>query len=131
MRSRATTGIAALHAVWTVLMAAVAVICLWLVRSQRDNARELLLGAAVMAAITIVFAFATVGLWRVRRWAWLLSFVVNALVILFLAWDVFIDRDRDPDNWIVLVLFGVPMLLLLLPPVRRPFFRKITTSTAT
>lgn len=137
MRPRAITAIAVMQLAYTLLMTALAVVCVNWARlaATRPNgqsyARGLVIGAAFLAGVGVLDAISTVGLFRTRRWAWILALTTDVLVIALVLWDVLIDHDRDPDNWVVLPLFGVPILLLLLPGVRRSFFRKATPPAAT
>ncbi len=137
-RPRAITAITVLHLAYAALLAALTAYCMVLARhaatiSKPDAggaASGLVIGAVCLGVFAVLYAISAAGLWRVRRWGWVLALAVNALVPFFVLLDIFVDRDRDPDNWVPLVMFGVPILLLLLPAVRRPFFRAATASAA-
>jgi hypothetical protein len=135
-RPRLITAIAAMQTAYTLLMAGLTVMCVFLWRSalRKPNAAGevygLMVGALVLGILAVLFAVCATGLWRFRRWGWVFSLALNALVVFLILWDVFIDRDYDPDSWTGLALFGIPMVLLLLPAVRRPFFPKNKAAAA-
>ncbi len=130
-RPKMVTAAAVVHTADTLLVLALAIACFILtrsnsVRSLRESAeaiRGLIIGGSILAAVAVVYAVGASGLWRSRRWGWWVSFLTNAAFVLAVLADIFVDHDRDPDNWIAAAIFARPVVLLCLPGVRK-FFRR-------
>ncbi len=136
-RPGTVTAAAIVHTAETLFVLALAITCFVLtrsagVRSVSDSAeatRGLIIGGSILAGVAAIYGVGTSGLWRARRWAWWLCIALNSLIVLLVLADIFLDHDRDPDNWLAIAIFIVPIVFLCLPGVRK-FFRRPSAAIA-
>ncbi len=136
-RPRTVTAAAIVHTADTALVLVLAIACFVLTRSARvrslreatDVIHGLIIGGSILAGVAVVYALGASGLWRSRRWGWWLSVLTNLVVVMAVLADIFVDHDRDPDNWVAVAIFAVPIVILCLPGVRK-FFRRPASAVA-
>ncbi|MGI9103379.1 MAG: hypothetical protein ACR2IF_13150 [Terriglobales bacterium] len=130
-RPRLVMTAAAVQTAYTILIGGTAAFCFVsarLVQKSGDrgaaqDAKWMLIAGCVVGVMALVYAIGAYGMWRSRRWAWWVSVLANVFVVVFILWDMFVDRDRDPDNWVAIGIFTVPIVLLMFPGVRS-FYRR-------
>lgn len=109
------------------LLAGLTVYLLMLTRSPEtlaepdaaDTVHGLLIGAAVLGVPAIITLIAAWGLWKGRVWGWVLSLATNVGVLAVLGYNAVGESSRDWDDIALAVGFVVPIVLLLLPQVRK------------
>jgi len=79
----------------------------------------------VPALITLVAAS---GLWKQRFWGWALSLATDVGVLAVFVYNVVGENDREGDEIALAASFVVPIVLLLLPAVRKFFWNAGTTA---
>lgn len=89
-----------------------------------DTLRGLYMGLAACVGCALVYGAVAVGLWKRWRWTWWLGVVVNALFGIAIFADMVTDSNIDWDDFIPGFCFLAVAVLLLLPAVRRFFFRR-------
>jgi hypothetical protein len=82
----------------------------------------LLVGAAVFGVPALVTLLAVFGLWKPRFWGWVLSFASDVGVLCVLVYSMIDDRDLDSSESALAAVVVVPLVLLLLPGVRKFFW---------
>lgn len=130
-RTRMLIIVAIVQTIYAASAAAIAGYTLWLARalsaSKQPNAANtahgMVLGSELVGAGAVVYAVAAFGFWRARAWAWWLAVVSNALLVIAVLYDS-MTGDRDPDNWIAMGMFAIPMLAAFLPGVRSAMRRQ-------
>ena len=94
-----------------------------------DTVHGLLIGAAVLGVPAVITLIAVWGLWKQRFWGWVLSLATDVGMLAVFLYSIFDENSRDADEMAMAVAFFVPLILLLLPAVRR-FYWSATTSSA-
>src|SRR6266567_3261 len=79
----------------------------------------------VPALITLVAAW---GLWKRRFWGWALSLATDVGVLAVFVYNVVGENDREGDEIALAAGFVVPIVLLLLPVVRKFSWNAGTTT---
>src|SRR5207245_1146649 len=79
------------------------------------------IAAGTIAAFASVALVGAYGMWRDRLWGWWLAFLADGIFAGVLMYCVADDgwNNADPELIVSTALFLVPVILLLLPPVRR------------
>jgi len=121
------TIVIVLQALLGVLLAATIVYLLVLTRSKEilaepeaaDTIHGLLIGAGVLAAPAMITLIAAFGLWRGRFWGWLLSLATDVGMVAVLVYSIIDDHEIDGEMVALAMGFLVPLILLLLPSVRK------------
>jgi uncharacterized membrane protein (DUF2068 family) len=132
-RSPLVTLVIVLSALLGVFLAGTTVYLVVLTRSREilaepdaaDTIHGLLIGAGVLAAPAAITLIAVFGLWKGRFWGWLLSLVTDVGMLGVLVYSIIDDNEVDGELIALTAGFLVPVVLLLLPAVRK-FFRKAT-----
>jgi uncharacterized membrane protein (DUF2068 family) len=133
-RSLLITGVIALHFVLALLWLCVSIYLLWLTRSpatrQGSDSTAAVLGleiaAAVLAPPALLGLIGAYGLKANKLWGWWLALLVDAALFLVFAYSMVDDGWRNIDTDMVAFTAAslVPVILLLLPAVRRHYWRK-------
>ncbi len=129
MRSRAITAMAVVQTAYTALIAVLAGYCVVLARAAAKSpkpdagaaAHGLVVGAIFLGLVAVVYGIGAFGVWRVRLWGWWVSLLGYVSAVVLILSDIFLDHDRDPDNWIAIAILLGPTLFLC--GVRRAFSR--------
>jgi hypothetical protein len=110
-----------LAAAWQTVVAAVNLV-VWMAWALWGVFPFSLLFASVLWGIPLaVSAIAAGGLWRGSTSCWWLALVFDLLGLAFCSWQCSWQRQVDVQDTTGVVLFLVPIVLLLLPDVRRFF----------
>ena len=84
-----------------------------------DAVHGLVIGALVLGIPALITLIAAWGLWKGRAWGWALSVATNVGVLAVLGYNAVGESSRDWDDIALAVGFVVPIVLLLLPQVRK------------
>jgi len=133
-RSPLITIVVFLQLLLGVLLAGLTVYLLALTRSPEtlaepdaaETIHRLMIGAAVLGVPALITLVGVSGLWKRRFWGWALSLATDVGVLAVLAYNVVGESDRDGDEIALAAGFVVPVVLLLLPKVRKFYWN--TTS---
>jgi hypothetical protein len=87
-----------------------------------ETLHGLLIGAAVLGIPALVTLLAVFGLWKPRFWGWVLSFASDVGVLCVLLYSMIDERDLDSSESALAAVVVVPLVLLLLPGVRKFFW---------
>ena len=112
------------------LLAGITVYLIVLARSKEtlaeqdaaDTVRGLLIGALVIGIPAVITLIAAAGLWTGRFWGWVLSLATDVGVLAVLVYSMVGDNDMEGDEIALAASFLVPVVLLLLPAVRKSFW---------
>ena len=116
------------------LLAGITVYLIVLTRSKEtlaeqdaaDAVRGLLIGALVLGIPAVITLIAAVGLWKGRFWGWVLSLATDVGVVAVLVYSLMDENEIDAEMLVMTAGFVVPLVLLLLPVVRKFFSTKST-----
>ena len=116
-RAKIVTAAALVQTAYAVIMAVLAWYSVAMAVGAKQTSGQvprsgLVAGAIVLAVIAVAYGVGAFGLWRARVWAWWWSLVAFGITLAALLWNIFVDKDRDPDNWIAVWIIAAPMLLL-------------------
>ena len=89
---------------------------------KAETIHGLLIGAAVFGIPALVTLLAVFGLWKPRFWGWVLSFASDVGVLCVLLYSMIDERDLDSSESALAAVVVVPLVLLLLPGVRKFFW---------
>jgi uncharacterized membrane protein (DUF2068 family) len=115
-----------------------AVYLLWLTHQARVHGRPgagddvfgLVMGAAGAGIPALLGVIGCFGLWQGKRWGWWVMLVVDAvLVFAFVSGMISDASDIDAALIVFSVASVVAVVLLLLPVVRRVYWRKPTVAS--
>jgi len=81
--------------------------------------RGLQIGAAVLGGPALIMLIAVLGLWTRRFWGWVLSLATDVGMLGVLLYSMIDERDLDGSESALAAAFVVPVVLLLLPGVRK------------
>jgi len=87
-----------------------------------DAVRGLLIGALVIGIPAVITLIAVVGLWKGRLWGWVLSLATDVGMVAVLVYSMIDDNEIDAEMLVLTLGFVVPLVLLLLPVVRKFFW---------
>jgi len=93
-----------------------------------ETVHGLLIGAAVLGVPALITLIAAWGLWKRRFWGWALSLATDVGVLAVFVYNVVGENDREGDEIALAASFVVPIVLLLLPAVRKFFWNAGTTA---
>ncbi len=127
------TGAIVLHFLWAFVLLTLPAYLLLLTRSaailSEPDATEAISGLKIAAAILVLPALvasaACIGLWKKKLWGWWLGLIGNFTIVAMLAYSILDDGWHNPD-WQLAGLKAaavVPLVFLLLPVVRRAYWR--------
>jgi len=116
------------------LLAGITVYLIVLTRSKEtlaeqdaaDAVRGLLIGALVLGIPAVITLIAAVGLWKGRFWGWVLSLATDVGMVAVLLYSLMDENEMDAEMLVMTAGFVVPLVLLLLPVVRKFFSTKST-----
>jgi drug/metabolite transporter (DMT)-like permease len=95
--------------------------------SDPDVRAGLEIASAVVLAIAVPAGVSCWGVVKRRWWGWWLAFAIDVAGLVLFLWDPVADRSwPDWEEVGFIVLFGIPVVLLLLGTVRRQFARNAT-----
>jgi hypothetical protein len=92
-----------------------------------DTVHGLLIGAVVLGIPALATLIGVWGLWKRRFWGWVLSLATDVGVLAVLVYNFVGEKARDGDEIAFAVGFVVPLVLLLLPGVRRFYWSANST----
>jgi uncharacterized membrane protein (DUF2068 family) len=129
-RSSLVTIVIVLQALLGVVLAGLTVYLLALTRSPETLAdpdaagtvHGLLIGAAVLGVPAVITLVAVWGLWKRRFWGWVLSLATGVGMLGVLVYSIIDDHDLDGSLIALMAGFLVPVVLLMLPPVRTSYW---------
>ncbi len=93
-----------------------------------ETVHGLLIGAVVLGVPALITLVAAWGLWKRRFWGWALSLATDVGVLAVFVYNVVGENDREGDEIALAAGFVVPIVLLLLPVVRKFFWNAGTTT---
>jgi len=93
-----------------------------------ETVHGLLIGAVVLGVPALITLIASWGLWKRRFWGWALSLATDVGVLAVFVYNVVGENDREGDEFALAASFVVPIVLLLLPVVRKFFWNAGTTA---
>jgi hypothetical protein len=93
-----------------------------------ETVHGLLIGAVVLGVPALITLVAAWGLWKRRFWGWALSLATDVGVLAVFVYNVVGENDREDDEIALAAGFVVPIVLLLLPAVRKYFWNAGTTA---
>jgi hypothetical protein len=121
---------ATVHTAYAVVVAFVSLYCFWIARTIAHSgqpqsatpATAMVIGACIIAVVSLSYGACAFGFWRASRWAWWLSLVVSAVAIAGMLTDTF-GGDHDPENWFAIGILSIPVMSLFLPGVKHALGR--------
>jgi uncharacterized membrane protein (DUF2068 family) len=129
------TGAIVMQFLWAFVLLALPAYLLLLTRSSailsEQDAAEAISGLRIAAAIlvlpAIVAAVAWFGLWKRKLWGWWVGLAGDLGIVAMLVYSVLDDGLRKPDwEMVGLTMTAVvPLTFLLLPAVRRSYWRVV------
>ncbi|HUM06295.1 MAG TPA: hypothetical protein VLT90_12600 [Terriglobales bacterium] len=87
-----------------------------------DTVHGLLIGALVIGIPALITLIAAFGLWKGRFWGWVLSLATDVGIVAVLVYNTISEGDLEGDEIALAVGFLLPVILLLLPAVRKFFW---------
>jgi len=93
-----------------------------------ETVHGLLIGAVVLGVPALITLIAAWGLWKQRYWGWVLSLATDVGVLAVFVYNMVGENDREGDEIALAAGFVVPIVLLLLPAVRKFFWNAGTTA---
>ena len=93
-----------------------------------ETVHGLLIGAVVLGVPALITLIAAWGLWKQRYWGWVLSLATDVGVLAVFVYNMVGENDREVDEIALAAGFVVPIVLLLLPAVRKFFWNAGTTA---
>ena len=135
-RSPLITIVNVLQSFLGLVLAALTVYLLALTRSREtlaepdasETVHGLLIGAIVLGVPALITLVAAWGLWKRRFWGWALSLATDVGVLAVFVYNMVGENDREGDEIALAAGFVVPIVLLLLPAVRKFFWNAGTTA---
>jgi hypothetical protein len=129
------TGAIVMQFLWAFVLLALPAYLLLLTRSSailsEQDAAEAISGLRIAAAIlvlpAIVAAVAWFALWKRKLWGWWVGVAGDLGIVAMLVYSVLDDRLHNPDwEMVGLTMTAVvPLAFLLLPAVRRSYWRVV------
>jgi len=93
-----------------------------------ETIHGLLIGAAVLGVPAMITMIAAWGLWKRQFWGWVLSLATDGGVLAVFVYNIVGENDREGDEIALAAGLVVPIILLLLPGVRKFFWNSGTTA---
>jgi hypothetical protein len=87
----------------------------------------LFIGAAVLGIPAVITVIGAIGLWKRRFWGWVLSLATDVGTLAVLVYSMIDERDWDGDEMALAAGCVVPIVLLLLPSVRKFYWNAVPT----
>jgi uncharacterized membrane protein (DUF2068 family) len=107
---------------------------LWLTRTaEMRNARDaemaihgLYIAAALFLPLGLLVLIGGAAMWKGKLWGWWLAMITDASLMLVFVYSLIDDglKRADSDDIAATVLSIIPVILLLLPAVRKSYWRK-------
>ncbi|MBI3477846.1 MAG: hypothetical protein HY010_19090 [Acidobacteria bacterium] len=135
-RSPLITVVYVLQFLLGLVLAGLSVFVLTLTRSQEmladpdaaDTVHGLLIGALVLGIPALITLIAAWGLCKGKLWGWVLSLATDVGVLAVFTYDILDEHSHEGSDIALAVSFVVPLVLLLLPQVRRFYWSASTTN---
>ena len=129
------TGVMVIQALWMLALVALPIYLLILARSSgilngpdaKEAAYGLRIGATVMTAPALFAVASSYGLWKRTLWGWWLALMTNTVILGILIYSMTDENTIDWDMVGMTLASAVMPTLLLLPVVRR-FYWRVTES---
>ncbi len=93
-----------------------------------ETVHGLLIGAVVLGVPALITLIAAWGLWKRRFWGWALSLATDVGVLAVFVYNIVGENDREGSEIALAAGFVVPIVLLLLPAVRKFFWNAGTSA---
>jgi len=93
-----------------------------------ETVHGLLIGAVVLGVPALITLIAAWGLWKRRFWGWVLSLATDVGVLAVFVYNIVGENDREGSEIALAAGFVVPIILLLLPSVRKFFWNTGTAA---
>jgi hypothetical protein len=130
-RSGWVTGAIVMQILWAVTLVGLPVYLLFLARSAAiqhgpdasDAAHGLRIGAAVVAVPGLFAIVSSYGLWKEKLWGWWLALTANVGMFAVLVYSMTDENTIDWDMVVLTVISAVLPILLVLPVVRRFYWK--------
>ena len=130
-RPALVTTVTIAQSLLALLLAGIAAYVLWLTRSREilngpDAAAAihgLKIAAAVLSAPALILLVAAVGLWRNKLWGWWLALATDVVMLATFAYSTLDENTIDTDEVAMTVGFAIFSILLLLPKVRKFYWK--------
>jgi uncharacterized membrane protein (DUF2068 family) len=129
------TGAIVMQFLWAFVLLALPAYLLLLTRSSailsEQDATEAISGLRIAAAILVLPAIAAAvawfGLWKRKLWGWWVGLAGDLGIVAMLVYSVLDDGLHNPDWEMVglTITAVVPLAFLLLPAVRRSYWRVV------
>jgi hypothetical protein len=94
-----------------------------------DTIQGLKIGAAVLGVPALITLLGAWGLWKQRSWGWVLSLATDVGALAVLVYNNVGESKWDADEIALAAGFVVPVILLLLPVVRKYYWNSATGSS--
>jgi len=135
-RSPLITIVNVLQSLLGLVLAGLTVYLLALTRSREmladpnsaDTVHELLIGAIVLGVPALITLIGVLGLWKRRFWGWVLSLATDVGTLAVLVYSMIDEGDWKGDEIALAAGFVVPVVLLLVPAVRKFFWDAAATT---
>ena len=135
-RSPLITIVNVLQSLLGLVLAGLTVYLLALTRSREtladpnsaDTVHELLIGAMVLGVPALITLIGVLGLWKRRFWGWVLSLATDVGTLAVLVYSMIDEGDWKGDEIALAAGFVVPVVLLLVPAVRKFFWDAAATT---
>jgi succinate dehydrogenase/fumarate reductase cytochrome b subunit len=87
-----------------------------------ETVHGLLIGAVVLGVPALITLVAAWGLWKRRFLGWALSLATDVGVLAVFVYNIVGENDREGNEIALAATFVLPVVLLLLPAVRKFFW---------
>jgi hypothetical protein len=87
-----------------------------------DTVHGLLIGALVLGIPALITLIAVWGLWKRRFWGWVLSLATDVGMLAVFLYSLVDENSRDADDVAMALAFVAPIVLLLLPAVKKHYW---------
>ena len=133
-RMRMARVVAAIQLLFGVALVAGGIYLFWLTRTaEMRNSRDaemairgLYIAAALFLPIGVVMLIGGVAMWKNKLWGWWLAVITDGSLMLVFVYSLIDDglKRADSEDITATVLSIIPVILLLLPAVRKSYWRK-------
>lgn len=132
--TRMATIVAAIQLLFGVALAAGGSYLLWLTRTaEMRNSRDaemaihgLYIAAALFLPLGVLVLTGGAAMWKNKLWGWWLTMITDTSLMLVFIYSLIDDglKHADSEDIAATVLSIIPVILLVLPAVRRSYWRK-------
>ena len=89
---------------------------------SKEAVHGLLIGALVLGIPAVITLIGAAGLWKGKFWGWVLSFATDVGMLGVMIYNIIDDYEFDAEMVAVAVGLALPIVLLLVPGVRRDYW---------